>query len=87
MINKYGINRRTMKNDRRANGDVAGIIAEAPSLCVNMQKGANTISDIGELADGMIRAAIMDATVGGLANGAWDADGVTDTMPKPPSRR
>ena len=59
-INKYGITRRTMKNDRRANGDVAWIIAEALSSCISMPEGANTISDIVELADGMMRAAVME---------------------------
>lgn len=70
MAGKTGIVKRTIKNDSSTRGDISGMITDTLSSYIDMPSGSNTIYDVNDLADGMMRASIMDATVGGAANGA-----------------
>ncbi len=56
MTGKTGIVKRTIKNDSSTRGSISGMITDTLSSCIDMPSGSNTIHDVNDLADGMMRA-------------------------------
>ena len=73
MTNKTGIVKRTMRNNPRLREESSDIAQDLFDECVQMPTGRNATYGMQDLANGMMRAAILDTSVGGAANGINNA--------------
>ena len=73
MTNKTGIVKRTMRNNPRFREESSGIAQDLFDECVQMPTGRNATYGMQDFAGGMMRAAILDTSVGGAANGINNA--------------
>lgn len=74
MSGKADIGIRIMKNNPRIWGDVYNVAQDIVDGCVQMPTGRNATYDMQDFADGMMHAAVMNTSVGGVANGIKDID-------------
>ena len=73
MTKKTGIVKRTIRNNPRFREESSGIAQDLFDECVQMPTGRNTTYGMQDFTNGMMRAAILDTSVGGVANGINDA--------------
>ena len=73
MTKKTGIVKRTMRNNPRFREESSGIAQDLFDECVQMPTGRNATYGMQDFANGMMRAVILDTSVGGAANGINDA--------------